>query len=81
MNKKVIRLKRRKNAYHTIFDIILIFQKQPLFSGAIIEKLGYIRRSFNKFFFCINLARVGFWLNKGAILKFSVRKYIAKMAV
>jgi len=72
----VIRLKKGKRIKEQIIWIIAILNKRKVKSLKIIYKIGYFQFG-NKNKFIINLQKLAFFLNKGFILKKSVKKLIA----
>ena len=77
MKQKVIRLRKRGYLHYPIFEIILIY-KDKRNRGAYIEKLGYFNPNFNERLFFFNIYRLSYWLNKGALINNTVKKYIVK---
>ena len=80
MNKNyphnVIRLRRGKRILEQIYWIVAILNKRKTKSLKTIYKLGYIQYG-KKGFFVINFNKLAFFLNKGFVLKKSVKKLIA----
>jgi len=74
----VIRLKKGKRIKEQIIWIIAILNKRKVKSLKIIYKIGYFQFG-NKNKLIINLQKLAFFLNKGFILKKSVKKLIALM--
>jgi len=74
----VIRLKKGKRIKEQIIWIIAILNKRKVNSLKIIYKIGYFQFG-NKNKLIINLQKLAFFLNKGFILKKSVKKLIALM--
>ena len=72
----VIRLKKGKRIKEQVFHIVAILNKRKLTSSKIIYKLGYIQFG-KKGSFIINYKKLGYFLNKGYIMKKSVKKLIA----
>lgn len=75
----VIRLKKGKRVKEHTFHIVAILNKRKLTSSKIVYKLGYIQYG-KKGFFVINLRKLGYFLNKGYIMKKSVKKLIASIS-
>jgi len=72
----VIRLRRGKRVKEQIFHIIAILNKRKVSSLKIIYKIGYIQLG-RKGHFSINCSKMAFFLNKGFVLKKSVKKLLA----
>jgi len=78
--KKIIRLQLSGVKKYPLFNIVVIL-KDKRNKGKFIEKLGFINpNSLTKLFY-INIFRLGYWLNKGVILKKTVKFYLTKFAV
>lgn len=71
----VIRIKKGKRVKEQTYFIIVILNKRKLKSLKIIYKLGYIRFG-HKLLFALNFKKLAFFLNKGFIMKKSVKKLI-----
>lgn len=72
----VIRLRRGKRVKEQIFHIVAILNKRKSKSLRIIYKLGYIQLG-KKGIFSINFYKMSFFLNKGYVLKKSVKNLLA----
>lgn len=72
----VIRLRRGKRVKEQVFHIIAILNKRKSKSLRIIYKLGYIQLG-KKGIFSINFYKMAFFLNKGYVLKKSVKNLLA----
>jgi hypothetical protein len=71
----VIRLRLgKKIREHTIW-IIAILNKRKAKSLQFVYKIGYIRFGYNGIF-CINFKKLAFFLNKGFIIKKSVKNLL-----
>lgn len=79
-NALVIRFRRRGCIKYAIFDIVLIKQSKRI-KGRYIEKLGFFNPQFTERMFIINSARLAYWLNAGAHVKFSVKRHLVKFLV
>jgi hypothetical protein len=75
----VIRLRRGKKVREQIFWIIAILNKKKVKSLKILYKLGYIQYG-NRITFSLNFKKFAFCLNKGFIVKKSVKKIVALIA-
>jgi len=75
-NHNVIRLRKGKgNKKSPVYWIIVILNRKKASSQGIVERLGFFIHGKNKM--CsINFRRLSYYLNKGYILKLSVKKYI-----
>ena len=73
IRKFIIRLRRvgKKNA--PVFQIVVI-NKSKRNRGKYVEKLGYYTLNRHEATLFINMARVGYWLNIGALMHSSVKK-------
>lgn len=74
----VIRLRKGKRTKEQTLHIVAILNKRKLTSSKIIYKLGYIQLG-KKGFIVINFRKLGYFLNKGYIMKKSVKKLIASI--
>lgn len=74
----VIRLKKGKKIKKQVIHIVAILNKRKLTSLKIVYKLGYIQLG-KKGFLVINFRKLGYFLNKGYIMKKSVKKLIASI--
>lgn len=75
----VIRLRKGKRKKGQTYWIIAILNKKQVRSLKIIYKLGYIRFE-DKGTIAINFEKLSFFLNKGFIMKKSVKKLVALLA-
>jgi hypothetical protein len=75
----VIRLRKGKRVKEQIYWIIAILNKRKVKSLKIFYKIGYFQFGL-KNMFIINLKKLAFFLNKGFILKKSVKKIISLIA-
>jgi ribosomal protein S16 len=73
--KNVIRLRRSKEG--DIYWIIVILNKKKLSSHKQIEQLGFLKLG-KKRLFVLNFKRLSYYLNKGFLLKKSVKKLVYK---
>lgn len=76
----VIRLRKGKKVIEQVYWIIAILNKRKNKSLKIIYKLGYLQYG-KKGILCIDFFKLAFFLNKGFILKKSVKKLIALIAL
>jgi hypothetical protein len=74
----VIRLKKGKRVKEQTLHIVAILNKRKLTSSKIVYKLGYIQFG-KKGFFVVNFRKLGYFLNKGYIMKKSVKRLIASI--
>lgn len=79
-NACVIRFRRKGRIFDPIYDICVMSQ-QSRNRGAYIEKLGYYNPRFSERNFFFNGQRFAYWLNGGAVVHPTVKKYLAKMCV
>jgi ribosomal protein S16 len=77
MNEKIIRFRRKGSFYLPMYDIIVCFRSKRA-RGNFIERIGFFHPIGEKFFF-INGQRLGIWLNRGAKLHPTVRKYLINL--
>jgi ribosomal protein S16 len=75
----VIRLRKGKRIKEQTYWIIAILNKRKAKSLKILYKIGYFRFGLKRIF-VINLKKLAFFLNKGFILKKSVKKIISLIA-
>jgi ribosomal protein S16 len=76
----IIKLNPVNKKAKTVFKISLY---KILSSGRsrFIEKLGYYDTDYNKKIISLKTDRVGFWLNKGAKLNYSVYKILKRLCL
>lgn len=74
----VIRLRKGKRVKEQVYWIVAILNKRKTKSLKIIYKLGYIQYGY-KGVFALDLNKLAFFLNKGFVLKKSVKKLISLM--
>lgn len=78
--QKIIRLRHRiRSSKSTLIEIIVTTAKTRS-QYRIYERLGFIHKHDYDIKFRLNTQRLGYWLNKGATLKKSVKRYIAIFA-
>jgi hypothetical protein len=75
----VIRLRKGTKVLEQVYWIIAILNKRKNKSLKIIYKLGYLQYG-KKGILCIDFYRLAFFLNKGFILKKSVKNLVALIA-
>lgn len=82
MDKKyVIKLfrVRRKTLDRQTKNIVVAFNTTKV-NGGVIDKIGYVANYKKGFVGLINLRKLGYWLNKGAIIKSTkVYFYVSKL--
>jgi len=71
MKRKLIikSFKVNANSNDTISKAIVVSYNTTKVNGRYIEKVGVCSKHGKEFLYFIKLSRVGFWLNRGAILK------------
>lgn len=75
----VIRIRKSKSNYDQVYWIIVILNTKKSKSLKIRERLGYFKFGHRRAF-VLDYERLAFYLNRGSILKYSVRKFIYLMA-
>lgn len=75
----VIRIIKGKRIKEQVYWIVAILNKRKLKSLKIIYKLGYLQYG-HKGIFALNFRKLAFFLNKGFIIKKSVKKIISLIA-
>jgi ribosomal protein S16 len=75
--QKVIRFRRRGALHYPIFEIVLTF-KDRRNRSSFIEKLGFYNPNPNLKILHINGYRLGYWLMKGVLLNYNVKKRLVK---
>lgn len=73
----IIRLKQKGHSKYRLFDIVLVLQTASK-SGYIIERLGFYNPNLTERFLVYDSLRLGYWLNKGALVHFNVKRLLAK---
>ena len=76
----VIRIRKGKSSYDQVYWIIVILNKKKTKSLKVVERLGFLKFGYERKF-VLNFQRLAFYLNKGCILKNSVKKLIYLMSV
>lgn len=76
---KIIRFRIKGNKFNHLFDIV-VCQKKKRSRGFFFDKIGFFNPQ-NVRFFWINFKKLGYWLNKGAILHPTVKKYLLKFVL
>ena len=71
----VIRLRKCKPGFSQVYWIIVILNKKKSSSHKIVERLGFFKFGKERLL-SINYYRLAFYLNKGCILKQSVKRFI-----
>lgn len=79
-NSLIIRFNRHGCVHNPIYNIVLMKQKSRL-GGKVIEKLGYYNPKFQERGFILNSQRLAYWVNLGATVHFTVKKYLIKFLV
>lgn len=79
-NKLVIRFRRRGCRFYPFYEIGVLDQMQRS-RGRFIEKLGYFNPNFTERRLEIDGEKLAYWLNKGAVVSVTVKKYIVKFLV
>ena len=77
MRPKLIRFRPRGCKGYPFYDIVVIY-KDKRHRGDFIERLGFFNPNQKEHFLFLDVERLGFWLNKGAFLNSSVKKYLSK---
>jgi ribosomal protein S16 len=72
MKSLIIKFKKRNKHNSKILYILVMMKKKN------IEKLGFLNLNRPKIF-AINLMRLGFWLNRGAFMQKTIKKYLIKI--
>jgi ribosomal protein S16 len=76
----VIRLRKGKKSVSQVYSIIAILNRKKTSSQKVVETLGYFK--FGKTKVCaISFKRLAYYLNKGFILRLSVKKMISEHAI
>ena len=77
MRQKVIRFKKKGIMKYPLYDIIVTF-KDLRNRGSAVEKLGFYNPHKGVKSIYINTYRLSYWLIKGALINFTVKKYLVK---
>lgn len=78
--QKIIRLKKKGIIKYPLYDIIVTY-KNFKSKGKAIEKIGFFNPQNNIKSFSVNNYRLSFWLLKGVIINYTIRKYLVKFLV
>lgn len=76
----VIRIRKGKPNYDKVYWIIVLLNTRKSNSLKIVERLGFFKFG-HKRKFVLDYDRLAFYLNRGCILKNSVKKFIYLIAV
>lgn len=76
VRQKVIRFRKRGAKYYPIYEIVLTI-KDRRNGGFLLEKLGFYNPHGTKSIY-INTYRLSYWLLKGALVNYSVKKRLVK---
>jgi len=79
-NKLTVRLKRKGCIRYPLYEVVLM-KEDSRRDGFIVERLGFFNPHFDSRLFIIDSKRLAHWLNKGAVVHATVKKYIAKFLV
>jgi len=75
MKSLVIKFYKKAKSNSNIFYIIVGYKKVK---SSFLERLGVLNLMRPRLLL-VNVRRLGFWLNKGAVLQTNVKKYLVKM--
>lgn len=78
IRKFIIRLRRVGKKNSPVFQIV-VMNKSNRNRGKYLEKLGYYTLNRYEATFFINMERVGYWLNIGALMHSSVKKRLYRL--
>jgi small subunit ribosomal protein S16 len=78
MRDQLIRFRPRGCKGYPFFEIVLI-KKHKKARGKYIERLGFLNPNSRERCLVLDIPRLGFWLNKGAKIRLSVKKCLVKM--
>jgi ribosomal protein S16 len=76
----VIRIRKGKPSYDQVYWVVVILNTRKTKSLKIVDRLGFFKFGHEKKF-VLDYKKLGFYLNRGCILKNSVKKFIYLMAV
>lgn len=76
----VIRLRPRGAKKYQVFDVVVI-SKLKNKRGSALERIGFYNPNATERQFFIDFYRLLFWLNKGALLNYTVKKKLASFVV
>lgn len=79
MSQKIIRLRLRNKKARLIEIVVTEVGTRSKYK--IYDKVGYIHKHGLKERCCVNFMRLAYWLNRGVILKQSVKKYLGEPAL
>jgi len=70
----VIRIRKGKRSLSQVYWVIVILNSKKTSSHKAVEQLGFFQYG-KKRLFSMNYKRLGYFLNKGTILKYSVKYF------
>lgn len=79
MRKLVVRLRKRKGYSNKCFDIVVSFSDKRAF-GPFLQKIGFVNQRVTDARIYVNFFLLGLWLNRGALIRKSVLKYLKEYA-
>ncbi len=77
---KIIRLRKRGHKKYHVFDIVVML-KYKKNRGDFLERIGFFNPNCRERILFLDLNKLGFWLNNGAILHDTLKKYIFKFII
>lgn len=77
IRQKVIRFRKKGIIRYPLYDIIITY-KDVRNKGMAFEKLGFYNPNKGVKSMYINTYRLSFWLLKGALINFTVKKHLVK---
>jgi hypothetical protein len=78
MRLKIIKFKKKKKPGSSLFEIIVGYKYKQKSKNFFFEKIGYLNFKHPKLL-GINIMRLGYWLNHGAVLNKTIKKYLIKL--
>ena len=80
MKRFVIRLRRVGIIKNPIFEIVVMMSSSRR-NGFLFDKIGVYSPKCNDYFFYIDSFKLGRWLNRGALIRFSVVRLLSKFLI
>lgn len=77
IRQKVIRFRKKGIIRYPLYDIIVIY-KDYRNRGLALEKIGFYNPHQGAKSIYLNTYRLSYWLLKGALINYTVRKYLVK---
>jgi len=79
MRIKIIKLKKKKKIGSSLFEIIVGYKYKRKSKKFLFEKLGFLNIKKSPKLLGLNIMRLGYWLNHGAVLNKTIKKHLINL--